>query len=236
MGPENEVYLTDGSAVAFIITGYEEGNTGKKTVQVSMSAVQGESEVLISKDDKANTLINVYANTEMYYTVPVRTATLDSGDNVDYVLIEVPNDAEDDIVISISGIKVSGDIKPVSDVEILGEILEGESSGTFSPEVFSVQKIVSVKSKRKFTISASTSIDADKLIVTVDGTEYTLTPTNTKAVELGATRIYSYSTSVKAPDIEDKTSFEVSVVACKTDDNTVMSDPVTMTVTIKKNK
>ncbi len=235
MGPKNEVYLTDGSAIAFIITGYEPGNQSKYTVQVSMKAVQGESNVLVSKDDKTDNEIPVYANTEMYYTVPVRTATLtDSGDTIDYVLIEVPEDANDNVVISISGIKVSNNIKPVSDVETLGEILVNEASGTFSPEVFSVKKIESVKSKRKFTVSVSTSTDANKILVTVDGTEYTLTPTNTSAVEIGATKIYSYSTSIRAPEkTADKTTFTVSVVACSTADNNVQSDPVTMTVTIK---
>ncbi len=235
MGPKNEVYLTDGSAIAFIITGYEPGNQSKYTVQVSMKAVQGESNVLVSKDDKTDNEIPVYANTEMYYTVPVRTATLtDSGDTIDYVLIEVPEDANDNVVISISGIKVSNNIKPVSDVETLGEILVNEASGTFSPEVFSVKKIESVKSKRKFTVSVSTSTDANKILVTVDGAEYTLTPTNTSAVEIGATKIYSYSTSIRAPEkTADKTTFTVSVVACSTADNNVQSDPVTMTVTIK---
>ena len=93
------------------------------------------------------------------------------------------------------------------------------------------QVLKSVKAKRKFSVSAYTSSDANQVIVSFNGKETTLTPTNTKAVEAGATNIYTYSYTFTAPAV--KGNYDVSVVACSTADNTVKSDPITMTVVVK---
>ena len=230
-GPENEVYLTSGSAIAFILgDGYSAGNVGNDTVQLAIKAVKGSSILKISKDDTYSNEYNVYSNTEMYYTVPVRNKTLDDGSTVSYVLIENPV-SDDKTVVSISGLKVSKDITPVADVVTMGNILKAESGTNFTPETFSVQEIKSVKAKRKFSVSAYTSSDANQVIVSFNGKETTLTPTNTKAVEAGATNIYTYSYTFAAPAV--KGNYDVSVVACSTADNTVKSDPITMTVVVK---
>ena len=230
-GPENEVYLTSGSAIAFILgDGYSAGNVGNDTVQLAIKAVKGSSILKISKDDTYSNEYNVYSNTEMYYTVPVRNKTLDDGSTVSYVLIENPV-SDDKTVVSISGLKVSKDITPVADVVTMGNILKAESGTNFTPETFSVQEIKSVKAKRKFSVSAYTSSDANQVIVSFNGKETTLTPTNTKAVEAGATNIYTYSYTFTAPAV--KGNYDVSVVACSTADNTVKSDPITMTVVVK---
>lgn len=230
-GPENEVYLTSGSAIAFILgDGYSAGNVGNDTVQLAIKAVNGSSILKISKDDTYSNEYNVYSNTEMYYTVPVRNKTLDDGSTVSYVLIENPV-SDDKTVVSISGLKVSKDITPVADVVTMGNILKAESGTNFTPETFSVQEIKSVKAKRKFSVSAYTSSDANQVIVSFNGKKTTLTPTNTKAVEAGATNIYTYSYTFAAPAV--KGNYDVSVVACSTADNTVKSDPITMTVVVK---
>ena len=230
-GPENEVYLTSGSAIAFILgDGYSAGNVGNDTVQLAIKAVNGSSILKISKDDTYSNEYNVYSNTEMYYTVPVRNKTLDDGSTVSYVLIENPV-SDDKTVVSISGLKVSKDITPVADVVTMGNILKAESGTNFTPETFSVQEIKSVKAKRKFSVSAYTSSDANQVIVSFNGKKTTLTPTNTKAVEAGATNIYTYSYTFVAPAV--KGNYDVSVVACSTADNTVKSDPITMTVVVK---
>ena len=230
-GPENEVYLTSGSAIAFILgDGYSAGNVGNDTVQLAIKAVNGSSILKISKDDTYSNEYNVYSNTEMYYTVPVRNKTLDDGSTVSYVLIENPV-SDDKTVVSISGLKVSKDITPVADVVTMGNILKAESGTNFTPETFSVQEIKSVKAKRKFSVSAYTSSDANQVIISFNGKKTTLTPTNTKAVEAGATNIYTYSYTFAAPAV--KGNYDVSVVACSTADNTVKSDPITMTVVVK---
>lgn len=230
-GPENEVYLTSGSAIAFILgDGYSAGNVGNDTVQLAIKAVKGSSILKISKDDTHSNEYNVYSNTEMYYTVPVRSKTLDDGSTVSYVLIENPT-YDDKTVVSMSGLKVSKDITPVADVVTMGKILKAESGTNFTPETFSVQEIKSVKAKRKFSVSAYTSSDANQVIVSFNGNETTLTPTNTKAVEAGATNIYTYSYTFTAPAV--KGNYDVSVVACSTADNNVKSDPITMTVVVK---
>ena len=230
-GPENEVYITSGSAIAFILgDGYSAGNVGNDTVQLAIKAVKGSSILKISKDDIDSDQYDVYSNTEMYYTVPVRSKTLDDGSTVSYVLIENPV-SDDKTVVSISGLKVSKDITPVADVVTMGKILKAESGTNFTPETFSVQEIKSVKAKRKFSVSAYTSSDANQVIVSFNGNETTLTPTNAKAVEAGATNIYTYSYTFTAPAV--KGNYDVSVVACSTADNNVKSDPITMTVIVK---
>lgn len=231
-GPENEIYLTDGHGVAFILDGYS-GNIGSETVQLAMKVVKGEAGTVdfSVSDEGYDESVTVQTNTEMYYKASVRSSTI-NGETVKYVLLTVS--ADEGVVISISGLKVSSCITPVANVELANEVIKYNSkTSDFVPDTFTVKNVKSVKSGKYFSVSVSTSTDANKVEVTVNGTTYELDPNNMKAVTSGTAKCYKYSKTIQAPTGTSGDTFEVSVVACKADDNTVKSEPVTMTVTIK---
>ena len=231
-GPENEIYLTDGHGVAFILDGYS-GNVGSETVQLAMKVVKGAAGTVnfSVSDEDADESVTVHTNTEMYYKASVRSSPI-NGETVKYVLLTVS--ADEGVVISISGLKVSSCITPVANVELANEVIKYNSdTSDFTPDTFTVKNVKSVKSGKYFSVSVSTSTDANKVEVIVNGTTYELVPNNMTAVTSGTAKCYKYSKTIQAPTGTSGDTFEVSVIACKADDNTVKSDPVTMTVTIK---
>jgi predicted RecA/RadA family phage recombinase len=122
----------------------------------------------------------------------------------------------------------------VANVELANEVIKYNSdTSDFTPDTFTVKNVKSVKSGKYFSVSVSTSTDANKVEVIVNGTTYELVPNNMTAVTSGTAKCYKYSKTIQAPTGTSGDTFEVSVIACKADDNTVKSDPVTMTVTIK---
>lgn len=222
-GPQNEVYLTPGSGIAFALEGYQEGDV----VQLAMKAVGEIDATADGVGDMPGTTA-----TEMYYKVPV---TYDEDLGVNYVVIT--NNAGSTGILALSGLKISSHITPMGS-EALGEKviekLDKNEPASFVPKVLTASAPSSVKSGRNATISIQSSTDdvaAVKLFID-DATEgITLKPTNTKAVAAGKSDVYKYSYVVKTKKLDLSTGDHTFTVYAY-DAGSQQSAPVTVTITV----
>lgn len=213
-GPENEIYLTSGNAVAFVLDGYSDLNS---TVHISAKAVSG-APMFNSQQ--------VLTNTEMYYDVS--ELVLNDEKYGKYIVLK--NDAEDDSVLSISGIKVSSNIELIANADF-GEFIVKEltpaQDDEFKPETFKASIPKSVKKNRKFSISASASADVQEVVVKDSDGKVIISKTQDKANNSSSP--YRYSLLVTAPNISG--NYSVKVYA--KDVNGKLSAPIELTIEVK---
>lgn len=223
-GPQNEVYLTPGSGIAFALEGYEEDDV----VQLAMKSVG----VI---DATANEAMDMSATTatEMYYKVPVEH---DEALGVDYVVIT--NYEGSTGILALSGLKISSHITPMGS-EALGEKviaeLDKSTAAEFVPEVLTASAPSSVKSGRNATISVQSSTDdvaSVKLFIDDDEDGITLTPTNTKAVAARKSDVYKYSYVVKTKTLNPSAGNHTFTVYAY-DAEGIQSAPVTVKITVQ---
>ena len=222
-GPQNEVYLTPGSGIAFALEGYQEGDV----VQLAMKSVG-------TIDATANEATDMTATsaTEMYYEVSVE---YDDTLGVNYVVIT--NNESSTGILALSGLKISFHITPMGS-EALGEKviekLDKTKPASFVPKVLTASAPSSVKSGRNATISIQSSTDdvaAVKLFIDGAEDEIVLTPTNTKAVAAGKSDVYKYSYVVKTKKLDLSTGNHTFTVYAY-DAKSQQSAPVTVTITV----
>lgn len=213
-GPENEIYLTSGNAVAFVLDGYSDINS---TVHISAKAVSG-APIFNGQE--------VLTNTEMYYDV----SELVLSDEKYGKYIVLKNDAVDDTVLSISGIKVSSNIELIANADF-GEFIVKEltpaQDDEFKPETFKASIPKSVKKNRKFSISASASADVQEVVVKDSDGNVIISKTQDKANNSSSP--YRYSLLVTAPNISG--NYSVKVYA--KDVNVKLSAPIELTIEVK---
>ena len=213
-GPENEIYLTSGNAVAFVLDGYSKHNS---TVHISAKAVSGAP--MFNGQE-------VLTNTEMYYDV----SELVSDDEKYGKYIVLKNDAVNDSVLSISGIKVSSNIELIANAdfgEFIAKELTPAQGDEFKPETFKASIPKSVKKNRKFSISASASADVQEVVVKDSYGNVIISKTQDKANNSSSP--YRYSLLVTAPNISG--NYSVKVYA--KDVNGKFSAPIELTITVK---
>lgn len=213
-GPENEIYLTSGNAVAFVLDGYSKHNS---TVHISAKAVSGAP--MFNGQE-------VLTNTEMYYDV----SELVSDDEKYGKYIVLKNDAVNDSVLSISGIKVSSNIELIANAdfgEFIAKELTPAQGDEFKPETFKASIPKSVKKNRKFSISASASADVQEVVVKDSDGNVIISKTQDKANNSSSP--YRYSLLVTAPNISG--NYSVKVYA--KDVNGKFSAPIELTITVK---
>lgn len=222
-GPQNEVYLTPGSAIAFELVGYEDGNT----VQVAMKCVSG------STENMGATALGeaLQTATEMYYDV-----TPEYDDTNDFYYVTINNASDADSLLALSGLKVSANITPKASGE-LGQVVTEkltESAGAFKPELLTVTGKNEVSSGRNLALSIQSSTsDVKHVTICCEEAgveETTLTATNNKRVQNGKDTVYKYSYTFKTKGLE-KGEYKFKVVAY--DENNKASEPVTITITVK---
>lgn len=222
-GPQNEVYLTPGSGIAFALEGYQEGDV----VQLAMKSVG-------TIDATANEATDMTATsaTEMYYEVLVE---YDDTLGVNYVVIT--NNESSTGILALSGLKISSHITPMGS-KALGEKviekLDKTKPASFVPKVLTASAPSSVKSGRNATISIQSSTDdvaAVKLFIDGAEDEIVLTPTNTKAVAAGKSDVYKYSYVVKTKKLDLSTGNHTFTVYAY-DAGSQQSAPVTVTITV----
>lgn len=213
-GPENEIYLTSGNAVAFVLDGYSDINS---TVHISAKAVSG-APIFNGQE--------VLTNTEMYYDV----SELVLSDEKYGKYIVLKNDAVDDTVLSISGIKVSSNIELIANAdfeEFIVKELTPAQDDEFKPETFKASIPKSVKKNRKFSISASASADVQEVVVKDSDGNVIISKTQDKANNSSSP--YRYSLLVTAPNISG--NYSVKVYA--KDVNGKLSAPIELTIEVK---
>lgn len=217
-GPENEVYLTPGSAIAFALDGYKDGNT----VQVSAKAINKNAD---SDGVVSTALSGISTASEMYYTVEPQK----SDDGSYYVMID--NAKESDAVLALSNLKISKNIQHAEGVDLKETVLEKlNEHAAFTPETFKVSAPENLKYKKVATAVIKTSLDVENVYVSVDnGEETKLDATNKKAVENKKANLYSFSTAIKSKALgKGSHTYKFYAVNAKGD----KSDTVTVTVNI----
>lgn len=217
-GPENEVYLTPGSAIAFALDGYKDGDT----VQVSAKAINKNAD---SDGVASEALSGISTASEMYYTVEPQK----SDDGSYYVMID--NAEASDAVLALSNLKISKNIQHAEGVNLKETVLEKlNEHAAFTPETFKVSAPENLKHKKVATAVIKTSLDVENVYVSVDnGEETKLDATNKKAVENKKANLYSFSTAIKSRELgKGSHTYKFYAVNAKGD----KSDTVTVTVNI----
>lgn len=210
-GPQNEVYLTNGNYIGFVLEGY----TGNEKVMISAKAVAGDpvlgyldtnaiGDKIISSDMKM---------TEMYYDV---TAYVRQYDSTKYMLVLgniADAAAETRSILSVSGIKLADGITPATSTQIAADIAslvtlayQPVEEPVFTPERFELHYSGRALAGWFTRISVKTSTDVDHVSVyrlADDGSlvpvRENMRPMNSLFTYFGWMDYYAFSLTVRAP-------------------------------------
>lgn len=210
-GPQNEVYLTNGNYIGFVLEGY----TGTEKVMISAKAVAGDP-VLGYLDTNALEGARISSGmkmTEMYYDV---TAYVRPYDSTKYVLVLgniADAAAETRSILSVSGIKLAKDITPATSTQIAADIAslvtlayQPVEEPVFTPERFELRYSGRALAGWFTRISVKTSTDVDHVSVyrlADDGSlvpvRENMRPMNSLFTYFGWMDYYAFSLTVRAP-------------------------------------
>ncbi len=210
-GPQNEVYLTNGNYIGFVLEGY----TGTEKVMISAKAVAGDP-VLGYLDTNAigdKIISSVMKMTEMYYDV---TAYVRQYDSTKYMLVLgniADADAETRSILSVSGIKLADGIIPATSTQIAADIAslvtlayQPVEEPVFTPERFELRYSGRALAGWFTRISVKTSTDVDHVSVyrlADDGSlvpvRENMRPMNSLFTYFGWMDYYAFSLTVRAP-------------------------------------
>lgn len=210
-GPQNEVYLTNGNYIGFVLEGY----TGNEKVMISAKAVAGEP-VLGYLDTNALEGARISSGmkmTEMYYDV---TAYVRPYDSTKYVLVLgniADAAAETRSILSVSGIKLANHITPATSTQIAADIAslvtlayQPVEEPVFTPERFELHYSGRALAGWFTRISVKTSTDVDHVSVyrlADDGSlvpvRENMRPMNSLFTYFGWMDYYAFSLTVRAP-------------------------------------
>lgn len=207
-GPQNEVYLTNGNYIGFVLKGY----TGTEKVMISAKAVAGEP-VLGYLDTDAivgKKIASDMKMTEMYYDVTDYVYQYDTK----YMLV-LGNiaEAETRSILSVSGIKLANHITPATSTQIAADIAslvtlayQPVEEPVFTPERFELRYSGRALAGWFTSISVKTSTDVDHVSVyrlADDGSlvpvRENMRPMNSLFTHFGWMDYYAFSLTVRAP-------------------------------------
>lgn len=212
-GPQNEVYLTNGNYIGFVLEGY----TGTETVMISAKAVAGDP-VLGYLDTDTNAEGAVIPSgmkmTEMYYDVTDCVRQYGAK----YMLV-LGNIAEAGTrtgtrsILSVSGIKLANHINPAISTQIAADIAslvtlayQPVEEPVFTPERFELRYSGRALAGWFTRISVKTSTDVDHVSVyrlADDGSlvpvRENMRPMNSLFTYFGWMDYYAFSLTVRAP-------------------------------------
>lgn len=214
-GPQNEVYLTNGNYIGFVLEGY----TGTETVMISAKAVAGDP-VLGYLDTDTNAEGAVIPSgmkmTEMYYDVTACVRRYGAK----YMLV-LGNTAEAGTrtgtgtrsILSVSGIKLANHINPATSTQIAADIAslvtlayQPVEEPVFTPERFELRYSGRALAGWFTRISVKTSTDVDHVSVyrlADDGSlvpvRENMRPMNSLFTYFGWMDYYAFSLTVRAP-------------------------------------
>lgn len=208
-GPQNEVYLTNGNYIGFVLEGY----TGTETVMISAKAVAGEP-VLGYLDTTAEgaEISSGMKMTEMYYDVTDCVRLY--GTKYMLVLGNIADaDAETRSILSVSGIKLANHINPAISTQIAADIAslvtlayQPVEEPVFTPERFELRYSGRALAGWFTRISVKTSTDVDHVSVyrlADDGSlvpvRENMRPMNSLFTYFGWMDYYAFSLTVRAP-------------------------------------
>lgn len=211
-GPQNEVYLTNGNYIGFVLENY----TGNETVMISAKAVAGEPVLgyLDTNAEGAEIPSGMMKMTEMYYDVTACVRRYGAK----YMLV-LGNIAEAGTrtgtrsILSVSGIKLAKDIAPATSTQIAADIAslvtlayQPVEEPVFTPERFELRYSGRALAGWFTSISVKTSTDVDHVSVyrlADDGSlvpvRENMRPMNSLFTHFGWMDYYAFSLTVRAP-------------------------------------
>lgn len=212
-GPQNEVYLTNGNYIGFVLEGYNE----TETVMISAKAVAGEP-VLGYLDTDAivgKKIASDMKMTEMYYDVTDYVHKYVSEQYGEQYMLVLGNIAGAEIrsILSVSGIKLAKDINPATSTQIAADIAslvtlayQPVEEPVFTPERFELRYSGRALAGWFTRISVKTSTDVDHVSVyrlADDGSlvpvRENMRPMNSLFTYFGWMDYYAFSLTVRAP-------------------------------------
>lgn len=167
-GPQNEVYLGNGHAIAFKV------NTNKP-IQISARAVSGTAQLVVN----GATMQELTSNTEMYYTVTPKDG-----------VVAIRNDGDN--MLALGNLKLpagtSTQALTAADEEIVLSLLSMDPAPAFAPKLSAAARSFKVIRNKLVTVTVHASTDVARL--TINGK--TVSPTNGLLVKRGWSKEYIY--------------------------------------------
>ena len=226
-GPNNEVYLANGQAISFKLT----GNTNEiASIQIGAKAPDGKSASMVVNDDEKNAVLLKTA-TEMYYDI---TEQAKNGQ-----LVTITN--KSDGILSLTNLKItyrtSGKTVTLSDLTAkdqanavaMVQALFAAPVEVFQPETFQASWGRAVRAGKRATLTVKTSADVES--ITVDGQPIISYTTRTERTGWGwwspkATyHVFTYTITAPA----QTTDYAV----CAVNAEGTASEPITATLTVR---
>lgn len=212
-GPQNEVYLTNGNYIGFVLEGY----TGTETVMISAKAVAGDPVLgYLDTDTNAEGAVTPSGMkmTEMYYDV---TACVQQYGTKHMLVLgniaEAGTGTGTRSILSVSGIKLADHINPATSTQIAADIAslvtlayQPVEEPVFTPERFELRYSGRALAGWLTRISVKTSTDVDHVSVyrlADDGSlvpvRENMRPMNSLFTYFGWMDYYAFSLTVRAP-------------------------------------
>lgn len=212
-GPQNEVYLTNGNYIGFVLEGY----TGTETVMISAKAVAGDPVLgYLDTDTNAEGAVTPSGMkmTEMYYDV---TACVQLYGTKHMLVLgniaEAGTGTGTRSILSVSGIKLANHINPATSTQIAADIAslvtlayQPVEEPVFTPERFELRYSGRALAGWLTRISVKTSTDVDHVSVyrlADDGSlvpvRENMRPMNSLFTYFGWMDYYAFSLTVRAP-------------------------------------
>lgn len=212
-GPQNEVYLTNGNYIGFVLEGY----TGTETVMISAKAVAGDPVLgYLDTDTNAEGAVTPSGMkmTEMYYDV---TACVQQYGTKHMLVLgniaEAGTGTGTRSILSVSGIKLANHINPAISTQIAADIAslvtlayQPVEEPVFTPERFELRYSGRALAGWFTSISVKTSTDVDHVSVyrlADDGSlvpvRENMRPMNSLFTYFGWMDYYAFSLTVRAP-------------------------------------
>ena len=214
-GPQNEVYLTNGNYIGFVLEGYN----GTETVMISAKAVAGEPVLgyLGATAIEDPVISSGMKMTEMYYDVTDCVHKYVSEQHGEQYLLVLGNiadaAAETRSILSVSGIKLAEGITTATSTQIAADIAslvtlayQPVEEPVFTPERFELRYSGRALAGWFTSISVKTSTDVDHVSVyrlADDGSlvpvRENMRPMNSLFTYFGWMDYYAFSLTVRAP-------------------------------------
>lgn len=230
-GPNNEVYLAQGQAISFKLT----GNTNEiASIQIGAKAPNSAATMVVEGKVSTTTRLEQQLNTatEMYYNITEQAK--------DGQLVTISNTGNG--ILSLTNLKITYKDKAHEEVKLESLTAEEQTNAvamvqalfaapveTFSPETFQADWGRAVRAGKRATLTVKTSADVES--ITVDGVTVTSYTTRTERTGWGwwspkvTYHVFTYTTTAPA----QTTDYAV----CAVNAEGTASEPITATLTVR---
>lgn len=229
LGPNNEVYLMNGQAITFKLTGADVNKIA--SVQIGAKAPKGTANLNVNKTDIVSGGLSTA--TEMYYDITTQA----TGGSSQVTITNTTGN-----ILSLTNLKITFKEKPTGEITLAALNTQEQESAvslvralftapvaTFSPETFEADWGRAVRAGKRATLTVKTSADVES--ITVDGQAITSYTTRTQRTGWGwwspkvTYHVFTYTITAPA----QTTDYAV----CAVNAEGTASEAVTATLTVK---